>query len=74
MPGLSGAELAAQTKQLRPGIAVLYMSGYAGEVVSRTASLDPDAPLIEKPFTSKDLLVGVERALDRGGDKERQHA
>lgn len=66
MPGLSGAELAEETRQLRPDIAVLYMSGYTGDVVSHTASLDPDAPLIEKPFTSKDLLVSVERALDPG--------
>ncbi len=74
MPGLSGAELAVHARSLRPEIAVLYMSGYTGEVIARTADLDPDAPLIEKPFTSADLLVGVERALDPTRSRDAEHA
>jgi two-component system, cell cycle sensor histidine kinase and response regulator CckA len=74
MPGLSGAELAQQARLGRPELAVLYMSGYTGDVIARTAALDPGAPLIEKPFTSGDLLVGVERALDPARARDAEHA
>jgi CheY-like chemotaxis protein len=62
MPGLSGAELAARVRALRPGVRVLFMSGYfdadlaAGEV-------DP-ALLVQKPFAPEDLLRRVREALD----------
>ena len=54
MPGLRGTELAAQVRMLRPGIKVIYMSGYA-EGISET-QLPDDAQYLQKPFRFATLL------------------
>ena len=58
MPGLGGAELADAVAPLRPGIRVLYISGYAGEAPAGVGSVVP------KPFTEETLLRMVRQALD----------
>jgi DNA-binding response OmpR family regulator len=47
---------------------VLFMSGYAGDTVTRFGALDVDAAFLEKPFSSYDLARRVRETLDR--DKE----
>jgi two-component system, cell cycle sensor histidine kinase and response regulator CckA len=64
MPELSGGTLAKQVSALVPGIRVLYMSGYADEVVTRNGSLEPGAPFLEKPFSANDLAAKVRETLD----------
>jgi two-component system, cell cycle sensor histidine kinase and response regulator CckA len=59
MPGLLGPELAARLVAGRPHTAVLYMSGYAQPVLTSNGTLAPDVRLIEKPFTSTELLTAV---------------
>ena len=61
MPGMSGVELARRARELRPGLPVLYMSGYSHEVVAHQGAIPEGAVLLQKPFTRKELL----RALDR---------
>jgi PAS domain S-box-containing protein len=54
MPELSGPEVAREMRRLRPGIRVLYLSGYApGESVQVSADLD--GPLLSKPFALEAL-------------------
>lgn len=60
MPYMSGMELAAQFKELHPGVPVLLMSGYSARL--RTQPLD--APSIEKPFSPAVLLSRVRDLLD----------
>jgi two-component system cell cycle sensor histidine kinase/response regulator CckA len=63
MPGLNGLELARQIRSARPGIKVLYMSGY----VPRTADsngLKESTSLLQKPFTLEELLQRVRSVLD----------
>ena len=62
MPGISGRQLGAILRTCRPELRVLYMSGYAGDLLAD--SLEPDSALIEKPFTNNALLVKVRRILD----------
>jgi len=64
MPSMSGVELGEQLKKLRPGIRVLYMSGYAGDQLGAYGQFASDAGLLEKPFTRKSLLKKVRAALD----------
>jgi two-component system, cell cycle sensor histidine kinase and response regulator CckA len=52
MPGLSGLELAARLGALRPGLRVLYMSGYTARPGSTGQEpLGPGASFLQKPFT-----------------------
>jgi signal transduction histidine kinase len=61
MPRMGGAELARRFRQLRPGAAVLFISGYAGAAVVPVGS---GVDVLHKPFTSEALLGRVRAALD----------
>jgi PAS domain S-box-containing protein len=63
MPEMLGNELAARARAVRPGLPVLYMSGYAQPVLDVQGALDPQAELLEKPFSEAALLRRVHRAL-----------
>ncbi|RAS67268.1 phospho-acceptor domain-containing protein [Lentzea atacamensis] len=61
MPKMGGPELAATVQRIRPGLPVLYVSGYTTE-----EKLDDAAVLLAKPYAEADLLDLVRRLLDRG--------
>jgi DNA-binding NtrC family response regulator len=63
MPKIGGQALAAKCVQLRPGLKVLYMSGYAPEVLQEGEALQQSA-FVQKPFTSRLLLEKLRRALE----------
>jgi two-component system cell cycle sensor histidine kinase/response regulator CckA len=66
MPDLSGRELAAQLKAARRDLKVLFMSGYAGDVIVQRGLLEPGTAYMQKPF-SLDTLAGKVRDLLDGG-------
>ncbi len=63
MPKMSGHELAAQLRSSRPGLRVLYISGYTEDVVARHG-VDTHTTLLQKPFTSEALARAVRAVLD----------
>lgn len=64
MPGgMSGRDLAGHVEQLRPGIPVLFMSGYNADAIATRGVLEPGISVVEKPFTSADLLNKVRELL-----------
>jgi CheY-like chemotaxis protein len=63
MPSLSGKELADRLKERRPGIKVLFMSGYAADAMVHHGVLQEDAEFIEKPFSPDQLAIKVRRML-----------
>jgi two-component system cell cycle sensor histidine kinase/response regulator CckA len=65
MPRLSGPELAERLAAIRPGLRVLFMSGYADEAVVRHGLITPGTPFVEKPFTEDALGRKVREALER---------
>ena len=71
MPGMSGSELARALQAQRPGLRVLYMSGYPDEQLGRHGVAEPHA-LLPKPITPERLRAQVRRVLDsyaaRGGN------
>jgi PAS domain S-box-containing protein len=62
MPGMSGPELARHVHTLRPEAAVVFMSGYAGDVLDRHG-VNPGEVFLEKPFTPAALSKKVHEAL-----------
>ena len=63
MPEMSGSELAARLVALRPGLKVLFMSGYTSEVLGRHGAVGPAIQLIEKPFTRQALARRMRQVL-----------
>ena len=64
MPGMNGKELARRLGDLRPGVPVLFMSGYTADVIANRGTLEEGLRLIEKPFTLRDLSVRLREILD----------
>jgi PAS domain S-box-containing protein len=63
MPNMSGRELAEQLKGLRPGIKVLFMSGYTDDAVTRDGFLNKGAEFIQKPFSAEELAAKIRAVL-----------
>jgi two-component system, cell cycle sensor histidine kinase and response regulator CckA len=64
LPGMSGPELYKQLRVRRPGLRVLFMSGYNDERIVASGALSPDVHSIEKPFTGGGLARKVREVLD----------
>jgi two-component system cell cycle sensor histidine kinase/response regulator CckA len=64
MPNMSGADLATALTAARPGLRVVYMSGYTDGALSHHGVLGDGVILIEKPFSSARLSRVVREALD----------
>jgi len=66
LPGsMQGNELAQAACELRPGLRVLYMSGYARESFAHAGRLEEGVDYLPKPFTPEDLGRRVRGVLDR---------
>jgi PAS domain S-box-containing protein len=64
MPGRSGRDLADSLAAQRPGIRVLYMSGYPGDGVVQHGELPPGSAFLQKPFSPDTLARKVRDVLD----------
>ncbi len=62
--GLNGRQLADQARLRRPGLKVLFTTGYARSAVVHHGWLDLGAELIAKPFSDTELAYKVRRMLD----------
>ncbi|MBI4270721.1 MAG: GAF domain-containing protein [Candidatus Rokubacteria bacterium] len=63
MPLMSGRDLADRLLSGRPGMKVLYMSGYADDAIVHHGVLDADTELLQKPFTPDSLTRKVREIL-----------
>ncbi|PKQ25779.1 MAG: hypothetical protein CVT64_08780 [Actinobacteria bacterium HGW-Actinobacteria-4] len=65
MPGgMTGRQLAEQVEQRRPGIPVLYSSGYTENVIVHNGRLDANVQLLNKPYSSHQLATKVRAVLE----------
>jgi PAS domain S-box-containing protein len=65
MPGGSGSELAKRLMERRPGLKVIYMSGYTQATIDHGGVVNAGTTLLHKPFTSESLSRTVREVLDR---------
>ena len=63
MPGMSGLELSQNLKKSRPGMPVLFMSGYSEEVLSRVGFMGPGEAFFQKPVTPARLYAKIREIL-----------
>lgn len=68
LPGMQGVQVEQQIRALFPQVQVLYISGYPEEMVRQPEAIDPGAPFLQKPFTSRGLLQKIGEILQSGGN------
>jgi FixJ family two-component response regulator len=66
MPRRNGRQLRDELEKLRPALPVLFMSGHAAETNILKELIPPDAPFLQKPFTTDDLSRALAALLRRG--------
>ena len=64
MPGMSGPVLAEHIQKTRPGIRLLFISGYPKDVLERQTVLPPDIQLLGKPFSPRELIATIRKMLE----------
>ena len=65
MPGMSGRELAQRALAQRPGLPVLYTSGYTEDTMVHHGRLDADVHLLAKPYRRDELARAIRAMLAR---------
>jgi two-component system cell cycle sensor histidine kinase/response regulator CckA len=65
MPHMSGRTLADRMRESRPGIKVLYVSGYTDDAIVRHGVTEDAVSFLAKPFSPATLLARVREVLDR---------
>ena len=64
MPGMNGRQTVEQLERLRPGVRVLFTSGYANDEIVRHGVLVAGTEFIQKPFTAETLARKIRGVLD----------
>ncbi len=59
MPGIGGVELVKRARVSHPNLPVMFMSGYASDLVALREALMQESSFLEKPFTKRSLLAKV---------------
>lgn len=63
MPGMNGRELAEILLEKNPDIKLLYISGYAGDIIAHHGIVDKDISFLAKPFSIFDIVSKVRNIL-----------
>ncbi|MBZ5626600.1 MAG: CHASE2 domain-containing protein [Acidobacteriia bacterium] len=71
LPLMNGRVVAEELRAARPGIKVLYISGYTEETIGERGVLDSDLAYLQKPFTPEALAAKVRETLADGGIQHR---
>ncbi len=69
MPEMSGPDLAREVASLRPGVKIIFTSGYTDDAIARQGILDPSVTFIQKPYRPKALARMIREVLDGDATK-----
>jgi two-component system, cell cycle sensor histidine kinase and response regulator CckA len=64
MPEMGGPELANHMSSLRPGVKIIFTSGYTDDAIARQGILDPEVAFIQKPYRPKALAKKIRQVLN----------
>jgi CheY-like chemotaxis protein len=67
MPDMSGRALSTMLREERPGLKVVYTSGYTDDRVLHHGVSEASLPFVQKPFTPATLLAKIREVLDTDG-------
>jgi two-component system, cell cycle sensor histidine kinase and response regulator CckA len=65
MPGMNGKELKKNIQGIKPGIKILFMSGYTSNIIAHRGVLEENVNFLQKPFSIESLSTKVRKILDR---------
>ncbi|MEH2538476.1 MULTISPECIES: PAS domain S-box protein [unclassified Bradyrhizobium] len=63
MPGMNGRQLADEIAKARPGLRVLFTSGYTENAIIHHGRLDEGVLLLAKPYRKSDMAMMIRKAL-----------
>jgi PAS domain S-box-containing protein len=63
MPGMNGRQLANEILKVRPGLRVLFTSGYTENAIIHHGRLDEGVLLLAKPYRKSDMAIMIRKAL-----------
>jgi CheY-like chemotaxis protein len=63
MPGMNGRQLANEMAKVRPGLKVLFTSGYTEDAIIHHGRLDEGVLLLDKPYRKSDMAIMIRKAL-----------
>lgn len=64
MPGMNGHDLAEKAMASKPGLKVIYISGYTDDVLSSSGALRPGVSFLRKPLRFETLTTRIREVLD----------
>jgi PAS domain S-box-containing protein len=63
MPGINGRQLANEIARIKPGLKVLFTSGYTENAIIHHGRLDEGVLLLAKPYRKSDMAIMIRKAL-----------
>ena len=69
MPRMRGTIMAKEIVKQRPGVAVVFLSGYTEEVIAQSDKIT-GFTLVEKPYSAQALLHSIRRSLDESSMRQ----
>ncbi len=66
LPGMNGRQLAEIARQQRPGLPILFLTGYAENAAIRSGFLGTNMAMITKPFAIETLAAKIGEMLTSG--------
>ncbi len=64
MPHMNGQELAKRASAVKPGLKVLFMSGYTDDAIVHHGVIEDSVHFIQKPFSTEDFLVKIRNVFN----------